>query len=151
MIRPTLPSFHVRDLSPAWQSALIGALVSLPVAVVVNWMPNSETTISGSLMIIGAFIAGVIAALRSADPDAAGFRAGLLAGAVGVSTLILSVVGDALSGGTEAWPLYRVVFFGVAGVLFLCVAPLFGLVFGHVGGGLTNTVVSRLVTGTTES
>ncbi len=114
-------------------------------------MPNSEATISGSIMIIGAFLAGVIAALRSADPDAAGFRAGLLAGVVGVSTLTLSVVGNALGGGIEAWPLSRVVFVVVAGVLFLCVAPVFGLVFGRVGGGFTTTVISRLVTGTTES
>jgi hypothetical protein len=71
-----------------WQQALIGALASLPVAIIFNWVPNSEATISGSIMIVGAFIAGVIATNGSTEPDAAGFCTGLLAGVVGVSSFI---------------------------------------------------------------
>lgn len=102
-------------------------------------------------MIFGAFLAGVIAALRSTDPTASGLRAGFIGGAVAVFTLTMRVVSTVVSGMAAAWPLSRIAFWTVASGFVLCVAPLFGLVFGHVGGGLTNTVISRLVTGTTES
>ncbi|MFB9804983.1 DUF5518 domain-containing protein [Haladaptatus pallidirubidus] len=128
---------RVRTLSTAWGFALIGALASLPVAAVINWLPNSEATIGGGTMTIGAFIAGVIAVIRSADPDAAGLRAGFLDGVLAVLTFIVTV------GTAVAWPLSRVVFFVFASGLILCVAPIFGLGFGRVGGWVANTVASR--------
>jgi hypothetical protein len=145
------PSFRTRALPTAWQFALIGALASLPIAVLINWMPNSEATIGGSIMIVGAFIAGVITASRSTDADAAGVRAGSLGGVVGVATFLVTVASDVLSGSSASWPVSRVVFFGFASVLFLFVAPIFGLVFGRVGGWVANTAVSLLGTGTTAS
>lgn len=102
-------------------------------------------------MLIGAFLAGVIAALRSTDPAASGLRAGFIGGAVAVFTLAMRVVSTAISGMAAAWPLSRIAFWLVVSGFVLCVAPVFGLVCGRVGGGLTNTVLSRLVTGTTES
>jgi hypothetical protein len=74
-----------------WQQALIGALASLPVAVIFNWVPNSEATISGSIMVVGAFMAGAIATNGSTERDAAGFCTGLLAGVVGISSFIVKV------------------------------------------------------------
>jgi peptidoglycan/LPS O-acetylase OafA/YrhL len=146
-----LPSLRARELPRAWRFALIGALASLPIAVLINWIPNSEATIGGSIMIVGAFIAGVIAANRSTDADAAGIRAGSLGGVVGVATFLVTVASDVLSGSSASWPVSRVVFFGFASVLFLFVAPIFGLVFGRVGGWVANTAVSLLGTGTTAS
>ena len=146
-----LPSLRARDLPRAWRFALIGALASLPFALLINWMPNSEATIGGSIMTVGAFIAGVIAVSRSTDADAAGVRAGILGGVVGVSMFIVIVASDVLSGSPASWSVSRVVFFGFASVLFLFVAPIFGLVFGRVGGWVTNTAVSLLGTGTTAS
>jgi hypothetical protein len=102
-------------------------------------------------MIFGALLAGVIAALRSTDPAASGLRAGFIGGTVAVFTLTMRVVSTVVSGTAAAWPLSRIAFWLVASGFGLCVAPLFGLVFGRVGGGLTNTVLSRLVTGTTDS
>ena len=128
---------HARFLSPAWRYALIGALVSLPVTTIINWLPNSEATIGGGIMIVGALIAGSIAAIRSIEPSAAGLRAGALGGVVGVLTFIVTV------GTTAAWPLSRVVFWVFAGGVILCVAPLFGLGCGRVGGWVVNTVASR--------
>lgn len=141
------PSLRDRTLPTAWRFALIGALASLPVAAVLNWLPNSEATSGGGIMIIGAFIAGVVAAIRSTNPDAAGLRAGFLGGVVAVLTLIVTVV----NGTTAAWPLSRVVFWVFASGLGLCVASIFGLGCGHVGGWVANTVASRWPTGANAS
>ena len=146
-----LSSLRIRPLPMVWQQALIGALASLSVAIIFNWVPNSEATISGSIMIVGAFIAGVIATNGSTEPDAAGFCTGLLAGVVGVSSFIVKVVTDALSSSTVAWPLFRIIFFVFVSVLFLCVAPVFRLVCGRVGGWMANTVPSLLSARTNES
>jgi hypothetical protein len=67
-----------------------------------------------------------------------------------VSTFVVTVVGDSLGGSTVAWPLSRVVFFVFAGVLFLFVASVFGLVCGRVGGWVADTLVSRSRAGTDE-
>ena len=83
----------LRTIPSLWRFALIGALVSLPATVVVNWLPASEANIAGSIIIFGAFIAGFIAATRSTEPDAAGFRAGLLGGIVAVLTPIIAEIG----------------------------------------------------------
>ncbi|WP_254532730.1 DUF5518 domain-containing protein [Natrinema gelatinilyticum] len=145
-------SLRVRTLPAAWRFAIIGALASLPATVVVNWLPDSEATIGGSIMIIGAFIAGVIAAIRSMDPGAAGLRTGVLAGVVAVLTLLVAVFSTVLSDATVTWPsLSRVVFVVLASGLALCVAPIFGLVCGRVGGWMANTVTSRLTTGADAS
>lgn len=142
---------RVRTLSTAWRFALVGALASLPVAALLNWLPNSEATIGGGIMILGAFIAGVIAAIRSTDPDAAGLRAGFLGGVLAVLTLIVRVVGTAGSSTTAAWPPSRVVFWVFASGLVLCVAPIFGLACGRVGGWVANNVASRGTTGANVS
>lgn len=102
-------------------------------------------------MIIGAFIAGVIAAVRVTDPDAAGLRAGFLGGVLGVFSLTVNVVSTSSSGTAAAWPLYRIVFWVTAIGLGLCVAPVFGLVCGRVGGWVAHTVVSRLAIGANAS
>lgn len=141
---------RARALPAAWRFALVGAIASLPVTVLINRMPNSGATISGSIMIVGGFIAGVVATNRSTDPDAVGLRTGLLAGVVGVSTFVVTVVGDSLGGSTVAWPLSRVVFFVFAGVLFLFVASVFGLVCSRVGGWVADTLVSLSRAGTDE-
>jgi hypothetical protein len=133
-------ALHDRTLPTAWRFALLGTLASLPVTVVLNRLPNSEATLGGSVMIFGAFIAGILAEVRSTDPDAAGLRAGVLGGIVAVLTLIVTVASTATSGTTAAWPLSRVGFWVVAVGAVLCVAPMFGLGFGRVGGWVVNTV-----------
>ena len=138
-----LSALQVRILSTPWRSALIGAVTSLPVAAVLNRLPNSEATIGGSIMIFGAFIAGAIAAIGSTDPEAAGLRAGFLGGVLAVLLFVMTVISSAVSGTMGVWPLSRVVFWVFACGLFLCVAPIFGLGFGRVGGWLGNTVASR--------
>ena len=102
-------------------------------------------------MILGAFIAGVVAATRSIDPDAAGLRTGFLGGVLAVFTLIVTVVGTVVSGSMTAWPLSRVVFWIFASGLVLCIAPVFGLVCGRIGGWVATTVGSRVTMGTNAS
>lgn len=94
-----------RDSSPslAWRFACIGALASLPATAVLNWLPNSQATIGGGVMIVGALIAGGIAATRSTDSGATGLRTGLLGGIVSILTLIIMVDTSA------AWTLSRIV------------------------------------------
>jgi hypothetical protein len=127
----------IRSLSPAWRFALVGVAASLPAAVVVNWLPNSQATIGGSAMIVGAFIAGAIAPTRSADSGAAGLRAGVIGGAIGLLTFVVRV------GTTAAWPASRVLFWAVSGIAVLCIAPLFGLGFGRLGGWVANAVAGK--------
>lgn len=136
-----------QTLPAAWRFALIGAVVSLPVAAIINQLPNSEATIGGSIIVIGAFTAGVIAAVRSTNPDEAGLRAGFIGGTLAVVTLIVTIVSTAISGTMAAWPLSRVVFWIFASGLVLCLSPIFGLVFGRVGGWVANTATSRLTGG----
>jgi len=88
-----------------WKYALTGGLGSPHSPPPSYWQTGSELYHD-----VGTFIAGVIATNRPTDSDAAGFRAGFLAGVVGVSTFIMTVVSDALSSSTAAWPLSRVVF-----------------------------------------
>ncbi|RDZ62614.1 hypothetical protein C5B90_15705 [Haloferax sp. Atlit-12N] len=126
-----------RPFSPAWNAALIGVIVSLPVITVVNWLPESESTVGAGMMIFGAFIAGAVAAVRSTDPDAAGLRAGFLGG---VLELVIFAV---TTGTTAAWPLSRVAFFAFAAGAVLCLASLFGLGCGRVGGWVVRAVASR--------
>jgi hypothetical protein len=110
----------------------------------VNWLPTSEATIGGAFMTVGAFIAGGIAATRSEDPDAAGVRAGLLGGVVGVLLLRVTVVSSALGGTTVVWrSASRVAFIILASGVVLCVAPLFGRAFGRVGGWAASRVLAR--------
>lgn len=135
---------RIRTISSEWRFALIGAFITLPVTVIVNWFPNSEANLAGGIGIIGAFIAGFIAATRSVEPDAAGFRAGLLGGIVGVLTPIVAGVSIVIENTAVAWPSpSRTVFFVGAGAVLLCIAPVFGLVCGRVGGWTATTVAKR--------
>ncbi|RDZ39852.1 hypothetical protein C5B91_17710 [Haloferax sp. Atlit-10N] len=128
---------RVRALPSSWQFAFVGAVVSLPVSTVLNRLPNSEATVGAGIMIFGAFVAGAIAAVRSADPDAAGLRAGFLGGALELLVFMVT------SGTTTAWPLSRVAFFALASAFVLCLAPVFGLGCGRVGGWVVRSVASR--------
>jgi hypothetical protein len=94
---------------------------------------------------VGALIAGGIAATRSTDPSAAGLRAGLLGGVVSVLSVVVTV------GSSAAWPLSSVVFGVFAAIVVLCVAPVFGLAFGRIGGWVANTVAPGPKTGANAS
>lgn len=130
----------LRTAPPAWRFALVGALASLPVTALVNWLPDSDADVAGGIMIFGAFIAGAIATVRSSDPDDAGVRAGVLGGV----TAVLTPIGAADSPSVDtliAWPSpYRLVFLIVVA---LVLASLFGLVFGRIGGWVATTVTTR--------
>ena len=54
-----------------WQVAILGTIASLPATIVIDWLPNSEATVGGGVMIVGALIAGGIAVSRSIEPSAA--------------------------------------------------------------------------------
>ena len=89
-------------------------------------------------MIFGAFIAGIVAETRSANPGAAGLRAGVLAGVVAGLTLLVEVAS------TTQLSVLSVIFVVFASGLALLIAPAFGLVFGRIGGWAVNTVTSQL-------
>lgn len=75
----------------AWRFALVGVLVSLPVTVLLKWLPDSDANVA-----VGAFAAGLTAAIRSRHPDEAGVRAGLLGGVVAVLTPIGATVSSVI-------------------------------------------------------
>jgi hypothetical protein len=119
-----------------WQVAILGTIASLPATIVIDWLPNSEATVGGGVMIIGALISGGIAVNRSIEPSAAGLCAGFLGGLIAVSVFVLT------EGTTVAWSLNTIVFFLIAVVVILCLSPVFGLIFGRIGGWVTNTVAN---------
>jgi hypothetical protein len=131
--------------SPAWRVAALGVLASLPATAVLNWLPNSHATVGGSAMFVGALVAGALATTRSTDPGAAGLRAGFLGGVVSILTVVVTLDPSA------AWPLSRVVFGIVAGIAILSIAPVFGLLFGCLGGWVANAVASGPTTGANAS
>ena len=130
-------SNRVYAFSPTWVFALIGVIASLPVIAILDLVPNAEATVGGGIMIIGAFIAGVVAKIRSEDPRAAGLRAGFVGGLVGLLIFIVTAVSTA----TISLPV--IIIFVLVSVLAVFLACLFGLVFGLAGGWVANTVDSR--------
>lgn len=117
-----------------WYVAILGTVAALPATVVIDWLPNSEATVGGGVMVVGALIAGGIAANRSVEPSAAGLRAGFLGGLIAVAVFIFT------EGATVAWSLNTFVFFLIAVVMLLCFSPVFGLLFGRIGGWVADTV-----------
>jgi hypothetical protein len=128
------PTLDACNPPQVWRIAVLGTIASVPATVVVNWLPDSEATVGGGVMLIGAMIAGALAVSRSVDPSAAGLRTGLLGGVVAILTFV----------GTEAlaatWSPSRLVFFTIAGVGILCISPVFGLVSGWAGGRVASAL-----------
>ncbi|WP_135852351.1 DUF5518 domain-containing protein [Halorussus salinus] len=132
--------------SSAWRLALVGAVASLPVTALLNRLPDSGATLGGGIMVVGAFVAGVAAAIRSADSDVAidsgdaGLRAGLLGGVAGILAPTLTADGPSIEA-LVAWPSpLRLVGFVVVA---LALASMFGLAFGRIGGWVATTVTTR--------
>ncbi|OYR48743.1 DUF5518 domain-containing protein [Halorubrum sp. Ea8] len=123
-----------RRISQIWRVVILGTIAALPATAVINWLPNSEATAGGGAIIVGPMVAGAIAAKRSVGPSAAGLRAGFLGGVVAVSGFILT------EATAVAWSLNTIVFFLIAVVMILCLSPVFGLIFGRIGGWAANTV-----------
>ncbi|PHQ45383.1 hypothetical protein DJ68_13145 [Halorubrum sp. C3] len=127
---------HTRDrrIPQVWRAAVLGTIVSLPATVIINWLPNSEATAGGGAIIVGPMIAGAVAANRSVESSAAGLRAGFLGGVVAVSGFLLT------EATAVAWSLNTIVFFLIAAGMLLCLSPVFGLIFGRIGGWVATTV-----------
>ena len=123
-----------RRIPQVWRAAVLGTIVSLPATVIINWLPNSEATAGGAAIIVGPMIAGAVAANRSVESSAAGLRAGFLGGVVAVSGFILT------EATAVAWSLNTIVFFLIAAGMLLCLSPVFGLIFGRIGGWAATTV-----------
>ena len=138
MVLSTFP----RSLS-AWQCAFIGALASVPLILLEGWLPGTEIDIGAGIMIFGAFIAGFIAAMRSVNPDAAGLRAGLLGGTIAILISIISEASFAIKNTMIAWPSApSTLVFVIFSVIILVLTPLFGLIFGLIGGRVAATITS---------
>jgi len=123
-------------ISRDWRVAILGTIAALPATAVIDWLPNSEATVGGGVTVVGALIAGGIAVNRSIEPSAAGLRAGFLGGVIAVFVFVLT------EGTTVAWSLNTVVFFLIAVVMLLCLSPVFGLIFGRIGGWVTHAVAN---------
>jgi hypothetical protein len=131
-----LSNTRIRRIPQVWHVAILGTIAALPATVLINWLPNSEVTVGGGVMLVGAMIAGAVAANRSVDPSAAGLRAGFLGGVIAVSVFILT------EGTTVTWSLNTIMFFLVAVVMLLCISPVFGLISGRIGGWVANTIAN---------
>lgn len=129
-----------RRVSQVWQITILGAVASIPAAVVVNWLPNSDVTLGTAVMLIGAAIAGAVAATRSVDPGTVGLRVGLFGAVVELAVDLPSV--NAIA----AWPAAKFPFFVVAVVALACIASVLGWVFGRIGGRVADAVRTRRTT-----
>ena len=134
-VRSDMPSTSRTDSIPqAWRVAILGTIAALPATVIINWLPNSEATIGGGVMLVGSLIAGAVAVNRSIKPSAAGLRGGFLGGVSAVAVFLLT------EGTTITWSLNLIAFFLIAVVMLLCVSPVFGIICGRIGGWVPNTV-----------
>lgn len=120
-----------------WLITILGAAASIPAGVIINQFPNSEATVGGAVMIIGATIGGAIAATRAVNPGKVGLRTGLLGGVIAVLLSVPSVPTMA------TWPASRFVFFVFPGGAVVCIASAFGWVFGQTGGWIAGAVTVR--------
>ena len=127
-----LPALHSDRVPRVWQVTVLGVIASLPATAILNWLPDSEATVGGGVMIIGATIAGGLAVSRSVDPGAAGLRAGFLGGAIAVLAFVVT------EAPTVTWSTPLLGFFAFAVGAVLCVSPLFGWGFGRIGGWVAN-------------
>lgn len=100
-----LPALHRNRIPVAWQIALLATVASLPVTVILNRLPDSGATPGAAVMVVGAFIAGVIAVSRSVDSSAIGIRTGFLGGIVTILTYIIT------TGITLTWSVSQIAFF----------------------------------------
>lgn len=107
-------------------------VAALPATVAINWLPNSKATVGGGVVVFGAIIAGALAANRAVEPGAVGLRVGFLGGVVAVSVFTVT------EGTTVPWSLNTAVFFLIAVVTLLGVAPVLGLIFGRIGSRIAN-------------
>lgn len=127
---------RLRRIPRSWHVAVLGTIAALPATAFINWLPNSEATVGGGVMIVGAIIAGAIAATRSVTPSAAGLRVGFLGGVIAVSGFLLT------EGTAVTWSRSTIPFFLVAVAALLCVSSVFGLIFGQIGGWVASTVAN---------
>lgn len=136
-IQDMVSNTGLRRIPQAWRVAILGTIAALPATAVINWLPNSEATVGGGVMLVGSIIAGAVAANRSIEPSTAGLRAGFLGGMIAVFVFVLT------EGTAVTWSLDTSVFFLIAVVMLLCISPVFGLISGRIGGWIANTVVGR--------
>jgi hypothetical protein len=129
----------LRRIAPAWRVAILGMVAALPATAVINWLPNSEATVGGGVVIVGSILAGALAANRSVEPSAAGLRAGFLGGMAAVTVFMLT------EGATVTWSLTTIVFFLIAVVMLVSMSPVFGLIFGRIGAWVAKTVADGRV------
>ena len=133
-IRRMLADSRLRRIPQVLRVAMLGTVAALPATVLINWLPNSQATVGGGVLIVGPVIAGAVATKRSLDPSAAGLRGGFLAGIVTISVFILT------EGTTVNWSLNTISFFIIASVMLLSLSPVFGLISGRIGGWVLSTV-----------
>ena len=140
-------SVSIRTLSSAWKFTLVGIGASIPVTIVLNWLPDqiSQADFGATILVFGALIAGFVAKVYSSDPGTAGLLTGFIGAVVGISTSTV-VAGESITSS-----LSTIVFFFFATGLLIVVASLFGLFFGRIGGWFANTVEPQWRTSTEMS
>jgi hypothetical protein len=116
-----------RNVPQPWLITILGAAASIPAGVIINQFPNSEATVGGAVMIIGATIGGAIVATRAVNP---GSRAphGALRRRHRSSRV------DPIGGGDGSLASIQVYFLRFSGGAVVCIASAFGWVFGHIAG-----------------
>ena len=129
-----------------WRYGLLGGLGSIPLTVALSTWTSPTTGLSGNGVVVGAALAGYLAANASKEA----IRAGLLAGVVGGVPFTVWTIGTLLGvpdGTVVVWsnPVPEVALLLLAAIGLTVLSMTAGVVGGLVGGWLSKTIHSRRV------
>lgn len=138
------PVSRRRRSETAWKYALVGGLVSVPIAAGEYWLSGAGDTFPMTFVLVGGVVAGVLARRRFAHPGRAGAGAGVIGGLMALGWL-LSALLDTAADFAAAWstPVAGVLIAAVFGLVVLWISALVGLLGGAVGGWLTSKLGGR--------
>jgi uncharacterized membrane protein YeaQ/YmgE (transglycosylase-associated protein family) len=133
-----------RRLDGVWKYGLLGGLGSVPLTAALSTWTGSVTTLSGNGVVVGAALAGYLAANASREAS----RAGLIAGVVGGAPFTVWTVGTLLGipdGTVVVWsnPVPEVALLLSVAFALTLLSTIAGVIGGLVGGWLSGRIHPR--------
>ena len=135
-----------RQSDTAWKYALVGGLVSVPVAAGEYWLSGAGDSFPITYALIGGVVAGILAKRRSVHAGRAGAGAGAVGGLVALGWILPALL-DTAGDFAAAWstPAAGILIALVFGLAVLWMSALVGLIGGAIGGWLTTKLGGRRV------
>lgn len=133
-----------RRSDTAWKYALVGGLVSVPIAAGEYWLSGAGDTFPMTFVLVGGVVAGALARRRFAHPGRAGAGAGAVGGLAALGWILPALL-DTAADFAAAWstPVAGVLIAAAFGLVVLWLSALVGLLGGAIGGWLTTKLGGR--------